>query len=382
MSGQKAGQTDRSKAKLTPAPVGETTRPSRGSKESRKLQELVQARVASVFTDASHDEDLSELVAPMGSHPRQPPITRVIPVSLTSTASPAMPGEGTNAGGEPVAAPVSTPVSALAVASSTSLPSEPLVDGVHEIPIDRIVPSPYQPRMQVHEEADGELAESVRSSGLLQPILVRPLASGQYELVAGERRWRASKQAGQASIVALVRSVTDQEAALNALVENLQRVNLGPLELARAYDKTLKTFHLEQEELARRLGISVSQIKHAVRVLALPAQILERVLAPETGLGLSHAAELLALKDQPDRLARVVRDLLSEQWSVDRLRAEIGRTPRINRGAQAVHYEDRGDKGFRMSIRFQTNRPQDFPEILRQLELAIERVKSSSRTRA
>lgn len=382
MSGQKSGQTDRSKGKVTPAPAAETTPSSGGSKESRKLQELVRQRVDSVFTDASHDEDLSELVSPAVLHPRQPPITRVIPVPLSSTIAtdglrePVLDTDG------PAAKLVPVPTAPPAVLASSPAQSRLLAEGMQEIPIDRIVPSPYQPRLQVHEEADGELAESVRSSGLLQPILVRPLASGQYELVAGERRWRASKQAGQASIVALVRSVTDQEAALNALVENLQRVNLGPLELARAYDKTLKTFHLEQEELARRLGISVSQIKHAVRVLALPAQILERVLAPETGLGLSHAAELLALKDQPDRLARVVRDLLSEQWSVDRLRAEIGRTPRINRGAQAVHYEDRGDKGFRMSIRFQTNRPQDFPEILRQLELAIERVKSSSRTRA
>lgn len=380
MSGHKVGQSDRVK-KVPLAPAGESTPPSGGSKESRRLQQLVQARVASVFTDASHDEDLSELVAPVGSHPRQPPITRVIPVPLTSAPSQAVLLESPQSGGEPAVAPAPTPVLSPVVAAPHSLPSEPLANGMHEIPIDRIVPSPYQPRVQVHEEADGELAESVRSSGLLQPILVRPLASGFFELVAGERRWRASKQAGHTSIVGLVRSVSDEEAALNALVENLQRVNLGPLELARAYDKTLKTFQLEQEELARRLGISVSQIKHAVRVLALPASILEQVLAPETGLGLSHAAELLALKDQPDRLARVVRDLLSEHWSVDRLRAEIGRTPRINRGAQAVHFEDRGDKGFRMSIRFQTNRPQDFPEILRQLELAVERVKSSSRAR-
>lgn len=380
MSGQKAGQTDRSKGKSTPA--AESTSSSGGSKESRKLQELVRQRVDSVFTDASHDEDLSELVAPVVQHHRQPPITRVIPVPLSPAPVPvsSVSTETTaEAAGAAVASPVLSPSAAIMATHPSQ--SQPIADGVQEIPIDRIVPSPYQPRVQVHEEADVELAESVRSSGLLQPILVRPLASGLFELVAGERRWRASKQAGQTSILGLVRQVTDEEAALNALVENLQRVNLGPLELARAYDKTLKTFHLEQEELARRLGVSVSQIKHAVRVLALPGLILERVLAPETGLGLSHAAELLPLKDQPDRLARVVRDLLAERWSVDRLRAEIGRTPRINRGAQAVHFEDRGDKGFRMSIRFQTNRPQDFPEILRQLELAVERVKSSNGVR-
>lgn len=344
MPTSKPPSTEKAGASSFPSPIT-----PRVSKERRMLQDLVNQRVQKVFTDDSHDDDLSELTTVGRLQTTQLPLTRLIPVQES-----------------PPAVPVP--------AASTAAPGVAAVGSVVELPVEQIVPSPYQPRTSLYEEADEALMESVKTSGVLQPILVRPLPSGQFELVAGERRWRACQKAGRPTVLAVVRPISDEEAAMQALIENLQRVDLGPLELARAYEKVISQFGLQYEDLAKQLSVSVSTIKHTMRVLALPAPILEQVLAPNSGLTLTHAEELLQIKDQPGKLERLTHQLLAERWSVDRLRAEIGRTPRINKGAQAVHFEDRGEKGFRVQIRFQTNRPQDFPEIQRVLEDALKRV--------
>lgn len=297
-----------------------------GSKERHRLQELVNRRVEHVLRDTDSAEDpLRELT---GQH--------------KSLARP-----------------------------SVHSKSETNLKGFCELPLDRIAPSPFQPRHHQTDEADEELARSISERGVLTPILVRPAGPDRYELIAGERRWRASKRAGLPTIPARIVTVIDQEAWLSCLTENLQREDLTPLEIARSYSALLETFGWQQEDLARHLGVSISKIKHAVRILALPQSVLEQVLHPDSGLTLAHAEELLVLKDQPAQLARIVSRLLRERWSVDRLRFEIGRPPRINRGAQPVHYEDRGERGFRLQVRVQANRPQDFAAIRQAIQKAL-----------
>lgn len=326
-----------------------TSQQPQGSKESRRLQDLVNRRVDATFQDDVGQNDLGEYLTPPAQQTKQPPVTKVIPITVPDT---------------PPAQEVSTP---LAVQ-----PIPP--DNIQHILLEQIVPGPYQPRQQVNEVADLELADSVKESGLLQPVIVRTLSDGRYELVAGERRWRACRTAGMTSIQAIVRPASNQQAAVSALVENLQRQDLSPLDLARAFDRMLKTFKLEHQELSTLLGVTVSKIRHAVRVLALPTDILEEVLGPSSGLGLHHAEELLTLRDNPVRMKVLVKDLIKEKWSVERLRAEIQRKPRINRGYQPVKFEDRGEKGFHLAIRLQSNRPQDFPEIRSRLQDALHRL--------
>jgi len=319
---------------------------SSGSKERRRLQDIVNRRVNESFDDAAGDQDLSELTGRPPIQAKQPVITHVIPVSTPQ--------------------PIPTAESPMTTPSSQIL--------IQDIPIDRIVPSPYQPRIHTNELADAELADSVKETGLLQPIVVRALSQGLFELVAGERRWRASKAAGKTSIPGIVRSTTDQEAALNAVVENLHRLDLTPLELAKAFDKILTQFDITHETLAKVLGIGVSKVRHAVRILVLPADILEPLLAPGSGLGLTHAEELLSLKENLPRLRQILKKLLVEKWSVERLKLEIGRQRRINQGAKVVRFVDRGEKGFYLHIRFHTNQPDKFHEIKQQLEGALQRV--------
>lgn len=326
-------------------PVGASQQPP-GSKESRRLQDLVNRRVNATFQDTSGQDDLEEFLGTPSSQAKQPAVTKVIPMTVSEVSPPP----------QPSAQPAASAVSA---------------DNIQNIPIDHILPNPYQPRQQLNEAADLELADSVKESGLLQPVIVRALPDGRYELVAGERRWRACRQAGKTSIQAIVRPTNNQQAAVNALVENLQREDLSPLDLARAFDRMLKTFKLEHQELSILLGVTVSKIRHAVRVLALPTEILEEVLSASSGLGLHHAEELLAIRDNPVRLKVIVKKLLEEKWSVERLRSEIQRKIRVNRGYQPVKFEDRGDKGFHLTIRLQSNRPQDFPEIKSRLQDAL-----------
>lgn len=335
-SDHKASVSESGRAKPASAP--------QGSKESRRLQDLVNRRVEATFQEGGGQADLDEFLPTSSHSPKQPVVTKVIPVAATENVQ------------------------------VTASPLQSELGNIQDINIDQIFPSPFQPRQQMNEAADLELADSVKESGLLQPVIVRALPDGRYELVAGERRWRACRQAGMTSIQAIVRPTNDQQAAVNALVENLQREDLSPLDLARAFDRMLKTFKLEHQELSTLLGVTVSKIRHAVRVLALPNEILEEVLGPTSGLGLHHAEELLALRENPVRLKLIVKKLLEEKWSVERLRAEIQRKPRVNRGYQPVQFEDRGDKGFRLTIRLQSNRPQDFPEIKTRLQQALERL--------
>ncbi len=338
-----------------PNPAKEVQPPKAQSKQRRMLQALVDQRVSETLKGGDGTEMLEAMrsIVPPVPTPQAPvAFVKVAPVPVATE----------------VPAPMSTEPTGEVVAPSSE------AGEFRHIALDLISPNPHQPRLHVNEAADEELASSIKQRGVLQPIVVRGMADGRYQLVSGERRFRASRAAGKTTVPAIVRETEDTHAALDALIENLHRENLGALETAKAYDRLLKLLNVEQEALAELLGLHVSRIRHAVRVLVLPQDILEQVLGPGSPLKLSHAEELLALRDNPPRLRLITQRLLAEQWTVERLRAEIQRRPRVNRGYQPAVFEDRGDKGYRLVVRLQTIRPQDYPMIRGHLEKALSRL--------
>jgi ParB family transcriptional regulator, chromosome partitioning protein len=183
-----------------------------------------------------------------------------------------------------------------------------------EIPIADITPNPHQPRMLFDEESLAELTASVQQIGVLQPILVRPAASGTgYELIAGERRWRAASRAGLATIPAVVRTTDDLSSVEQALIENLHRQDLTPLEEAAAYQQLIEDFELTHEQIAERVGKSRSAVTNTLRLLGLPPAI-QHLLA-DGKLSAGHARALLAT---PDRTLQeqLARDCVAEGWTV------------------------------------------------------------------
>lgn len=153
----------------------------------------------------------------------------------------------------------------------------------------RIRPNPHQPRQTFSEASLAELAASIRENGVIQPILVRPAAPGQFELVAGERRLRAAIQAGLAAIPAIVREITDRESVELAIVENVQREDLGPLERAAAYEQYLAAFHCSVDDLAKRLGESRANVANYIRLLRLPTEVCDAIRRGDLGMGQARA---------------------------------------------------------------------------------------------
>ncbi len=182
-----------------------------------------------------------------------------------------------------------------------------------EIPLGHISPNPRQPRQVFEEESLAELVFSLREVGLLQPIVVRPVGNERYELVAGERRWRAAQQAGFVTIPAIVRDTGDDVLLRDALLENLHRAQLNPLEEAAAYGQLLSDFGCTQEELAARIGRSRPQVSNTLRLLRLPAGVQRRVAAGILSAG--HARALLAL-DSPADQERLAGRIVAEGLSV------------------------------------------------------------------
>jgi ParB family transcriptional regulator, chromosome partitioning protein len=181
-----------------------------------------------------------------------------------------------------------------------------------EIPLDQITPNPRQPREIFEEEALAELVYSLREVGLLQPVLVRPTPDG-FELVAGERRWRAAQTAGFTTIPAIVRDTDDDVLLRDALLENLHRIQLNPLEEAAAYEQLLSDFGCTQEDLAGRIGRSRPQVSNTLRLLKLPPSVQRRVAAGVLSAG--HARALLGLADQADQ-ERLAQRIVAEGLSV------------------------------------------------------------------
>jgi len=163
-----------------------------------------------------------------------------------------------------------------------------------EIPLDQIDRNPFQTRSHVNEEQLAELAASISSNGVVQPILVRPLANGRFQLIAGERRWRASQLAQKPTIPAILRQVSDEQAMEITIVENLQRADLNPMEQARAFERLSREFHMTQEQMATRTGKDRATVANFLRLLRLPASVQARVESGELSFG--HARTLLAFE--------------------------------------------------------------------------------------
>lgn len=181
-----------------------------------------------------------------------------------------------------------------------------------ELEIDSIVPGPMQPRTQFDDESLGHLAESIKSHGIVQPVLVRRVGD-HYELVAGERRWRAAKLAGLRTIPAVVKEIADKDLLEVALIENVQREDLNPIEEAQAYSKLIETVGLTQEALAERVGRDRSYITNYLRLLKLPEDIQQLVRQKRISTG--HARTLLALQ-HADLQRLVARQIITNDLSV------------------------------------------------------------------
>ncbi len=181
-----------------------------------------------------------------------------------------------------------------------------------EIPLDEIRSNPYQPRKEFDEESLNEFAESIKEHGVIQPIIVKKSIKG-YELIAGERRTRASKIAGEKTIPAIIREISDQEMMEIALIENIQREDLNPIEEAEAFAKIIETSGITQEEAAKRFGKSRSYITNLVGLLRLPKYTIELVRDGKISMG--HARVLSKLED-PDQIDEIAKEIVSKGLSV------------------------------------------------------------------
>ncbi|MBZ8177273.1 ParB/RepB/Spo0J family partition protein [Corynebacterium poyangense] len=220
-------------------------------------------------------------------------------------------------------------------------PAEGAEVGAHyqEIPIGQIVPNPQQPRTVFEEDALAELVHSIREFGLLQPIVVRPHPEGEgYELIMGERRWRASAKAGLSMIPAIVRESEDSTLLRDALLENIHRVELNPLEEAAAYQQLLEEFQVTQAELAEKLGRSRPVVTNMIRLLSLPVAVQRKVAAGVLSAG--HARALLGIKAEPvvDLQDELAERIIAEGLSV---RATEEAVTLMNRGDKVAQRKPR-----------------------------------------
>ncbi|MFH0243351.1 ParB/RepB/Spo0J family partition protein [Streptomyces sp. HK10] len=259
----------------------------------------------------------------------------LIPAAPTGPDDSVTPVVGENGAISPTAVPVLAPERGVAAAKVAGLPSgdgrqydsgvsreTEVMDGAvsgeaagahfAEVPVDAITPNPRQPREVFDEDALAELVTSIQEVGLLQPVVVRQMGPEQYELIMGERRWRACREAGLERIPAIIRATEDEKLLLDALLENLHRAQLNPLEEAAAYDQLLKDFNCTHDQLADRIGRSRPQVSNTLRLLRLSPSVQRRVAAGVLSAG--HARALLSVEDseEQDRLAhRIVAEGLS-----------------------------------------------------------------------
>ncbi len=182
-----------------------------------------------------------------------------------------------------------------------------------EIPLDEIDVNPFQTRSQQSEDQLAELAASIKANGVVQPVLVRPTANGRFQLIAGERRWRASKLAGKTAVPAILRQVSDEQAMEITIVENLQRTDLNPMEQARAFQRLSREFHMTQEQMAQRTGKDRATVANFLRLLRLPSAVQARVESGELTFG--HARALLAL-EAAEEIEKAAQRIASHSLSV------------------------------------------------------------------
>ncbi|SNX62465.1 ParB family chromosome partitioning protein [Streptomyces sp. TLI_55] len=300
----------------------------------------------------------------------------LIPAAPTEkTPTPAAMGGAGSA--SPAAVPVLTTDRGVAAAKVATLPpvshetEEPSLNGAvetfaspvgahfAELPLDSITPNPRQPREVFDEDALQELVTSIKEVGLLQPVVVRQVGPARYELIMGERRWRASREAGLEAIPAIVRATEDDKLLLDALLENLHRAQLNPLEEAAAYDQLLKDFNCTHDQLADRIGRSRPQVSNTLRLLKLSPAVQRRVAAGVLSAG--HARALLSVEDseEQDRLAhRIVAEGLSVR-AVEEIVTLMGSRPQTAQRAKGPRAGTRvspalSDLAGRLSDRFET----------------------------
>lgn len=195
-----------------------------------------------------------------------------------------------------------------AVSSGTTTQAE------HVLPLSKLVPSSVQPRREFDEEALDSLAQSIRSQGIIQPLLVRPMPNGTYEIIAGERRWRASQMAGLTEVPVVIRELADGKALEIAIVENVQRDDLNSIDEADGYLRLVNEFNYTHEEMARVTGKSRSHITNLMRLLALPVKIKAFVMSKEISMG--HARALLGLNEDENLQLRVAKQVIKKGLSV------------------------------------------------------------------
>jgi ParB family chromosome partitioning protein len=199
------------------------------------------------------------------------------------------------------------------------------------LPVQQLRPGKYQPRTRMDAESLRELSESIRVQGLLQPVLVRPLAAGGYEIIAGERRWRAAQLAGLSEIPVLVRPIPDEATLAVALIENIQREDLNPLEEAQGLDRLIREFGMTHESAAKAVGRSRSAVSNLLRLLNLPDSV--RLLLMDGRLEMGHARALLALPE--GRQGGVAAEVAAKGWSVRETERHVQKLlahkPRVDR---------------------------------------------------
>ena len=273
--------------------------------------------------------------------------SRPVDVFFPGAATPAPDATSTPASEEKTSSTsggaVSAPTEGTAAEEAVDLLAVP---GARLIEIDPndIVPNPRQPRTNFDPDDLAELVHSVREFGVLQPVVVRRNEEGAYELIMGERRTRASREAGLASIPAIVRDTADDDLLRDALLENLHRSQLNPLEEASAYQQLLEDFGITQEQLATRIGRSRPQISNTIRLLKLPVPVQQRVAAGVLSAG--HARAILSL-DSVEAMQRLSDKIVNEDLSVRAAEAAakgvdaaLQRTPAPKAGARRAHLDD------------------------------------------
>ncbi|MFE9836114.1 ParB/RepB/Spo0J family partition protein [Streptomyces sp. NPDC005551] len=280
--------------------------------------------------------------------------------SISPTAVPVLTAErGVAAARVATLPPVPRETEEHASYAAVEKPAEPVGAHFAELPLDSITPNPRQPREVFDEDALAELVTSIKEVGLLQPVVVRQVGPGRYELIMGERRWRACREAGLDAIPTIVRATDDEKLLLDALLENLHRAQLNPLEEAAAYDQLLKDFNCTHDQLADRIGRSRPQVSNTLRLLRLSPSVQKRVAAGVLSAG--HARALLSVDDseEQDRLAhRIVAEGLSVR-AVEEIVTLMGSRPQSaprSKGprAGAVLSPALSDLATRLSDRFET----------------------------
>lgn len=246
---------------------------------------------------------------------------------------------------------------------------------VQKLSVDSLIPNPDQPRTTFDEEALKQLAESIKQYGVLQPLIVTPHGKGKYAIVAGERRWRAAQIAGEKKVPAIVRTTKELERLEIALVENVQRVDLSPLEQALSIERLHQQFSMTYEAIAKRLGKASSTVNNIVRLLQLPKEAQKALTEGRIFEG--HARAILSLKDNPEKQQELLNNILRYGWSVrqaeqfvvsyregfkeskaarERMRTETPETKQLSKrlGGMPVHIR-RMAKGGKLEIRFKSD---------------------------